>query len=179
MRRANDAYYTPGWATDRLLEHVPLQNRRILECCAGDGAISRRLEHAGSSVIMNDIEGVDMNSHFDVTDPYGWKALWDKYGEFQWIVTNPPFKHAFEILLHSHKRATIGVAFLLRLSFLEPTFDRGEWLQENPPTGVLVLPRISFTGDGKTDSVTCAWMVWNKTDSDLWVKIASKGRRRG
>jgi hypothetical protein len=36
------------------------------------------------------------------------------------------------------------------------------WLAEHPPTKLIVLPRISFTGDGKTDSVTCAWYVWER-----------------
>jgi hypothetical protein len=51
---------------------------------------------------------------------------------------------------------------LLRLSYLEPTEDRGAWLNSHPPTDLIVLPRISFTGNGKTDSVTCAWIVWRK-----------------
>lgn len=58
--------------------------------------------------------------------------------------------------------AIVGVAMLLRLSYLEPTKDRGHWLNDHPPTQMIVLPRISFTGDGKTDSVTCAWMIWHK-----------------
>jgi hypothetical protein len=50
----------------------------------------------------------------------------------------------------------------LRLSYLEPVRNRGAWLAAHPPTGLIVLPRISFTGDGQTDTVTCAWMVWDK-----------------
>jgi hypothetical protein len=51
---------------------------------------------------------------------------------------------------------------LLRLSFLEPTFERQDLLIDNPPDAMIVLPRYSFTGDGKSDSVTCAWMVWGE-----------------
>ena len=58
------------------------------------------------------------------------------------------------------------MAFLLRLSFLEPTLTRREFLRANPPKRVIVLPRISFTGDGRTDSVTCAWLIWTTGPSD-------------
>ena len=75
------------------------------------------------------------------------------------VITNPPFSDAFEILVNAHKQG-LDVAFLLRMSFLEPTVERGEWLAANPPDLVIVCPRESFTGDGQTDSVTCAWMVW-------------------
>ena len=56
----------------------------------------------------------------------------------------------------------VGVAFLLRLSFVEPTNERGDWLEKNPPTGRITLPRYSFTGDGRSDSVTAEWMIWHK-----------------
>ena len=28
------------------------------------------------------------------------------------------------------------------------------------PSHVMVLPRVSFTGDGRTDNVTSCWIVW-------------------
>jgi hypothetical protein len=63
---------------------------------------------------------------------------------------------------------------LLRLSFLEPTRERGPWLAANPPDLVIVLPRISFTGDGKTDSVTCAWMIWDKDIKDRGIVVSPR-----
>jgi len=60
------------------------------------------------------------------------------------------------------------VAMLLRLSFLEPTAKvnpRGPWLAECPPSRLIVLPRCSYTGDGRTDSVTTAWMIWLRGDA--------------
>jgi hypothetical protein len=54
---------------------------------------------------------------------------------------------------------------MLRLSFKEPTEHknpRGPFLETNPLTRELVMPRYSFTGDGKTDSITTAWMIWAK-----------------
>jgi hypothetical protein len=36
---------------------------------------------------------------------------------------------------------------------------------EHSLSKLIVLPRISFTGNGKTDSVTCGWFIWIKDDS--------------
>jgi hypothetical protein len=38
---------------------------------------------------------------------------------------------------------------------------------------MLILPRISFTGDGKTDSVTVAWVIWDKS-GESWIKVVPK-----
>ena len=55
---------------------------------------------------------------------------------------------------------------LLRLTFLEPTVARAELLQQLAPflSDVIVFgqPRPSFTDDRRTDSVTTAWLVWQK-----------------
>lgn len=164
-RRKNDFYETPEWATHVLLESIPgithpysaFHGPRVLEACAGDGKIANVLKQQKTlQVITNDIDKTKPATyHYDMTDEASW-AL----GQIDWTITNPPFSHAIEILEHAHKHSRIGVAMLLRLSFVEPTFKRQEFLAKFPPQKLIVLPRISFTGDGKTDSVTCAWMVW-------------------
>jgi hypothetical protein len=92
-----------------------------------------------------------------------WKNIVSCKIDIQWTVTNPPFNKAIEILQYAFKYSTHGVAFFMRLSFLEPTKDRTPFLLAHPPTQIIVMPRVSFTGDGKTDSVTCAWFIWEKT----------------
>jgi hypothetical protein len=47
----------------------------------------------------------------------------------------------------------------VRKTFLEPTHDRGPWLQEHPPVRSIGEPRYSFRGAG-SDSVSCDWYVW-------------------
>lgn len=158
MRRANDFYPTPEWATRELLDIVPISGL-VRECCAGDGQIVNPLRRAGLVVVTNDIDRQwPADHHFDAAQqwPHG-------IGLADWVITNPPFNRAAEIIPMAHNHSRIGMAMLLRLSFLEPVEDRGAWLNRNPPTTLVVLPRISFTGDGRTDSVTCAWMVWEKS----------------
>lgn len=169
MRRKNDFYPTPTWATKELLRHV-LPGLDLFECCAGDGAIANVLEgiNGKSYVMRNDIdrERPNLNFAFDASDESKW------IGYYDWVITNPPFNQAAQIVPIAYNRAKRGIAMLLRLSFLEPVEDRGAWLNEHPPTTLIVLPRISFTGNGKTDSVTCAWMVWEKHDKRQRIIVA-------
>jgi len=51
---------------------------------------------------------------------------------------------------------------ILRLSWAEPTVQRGAWLERNPYS-LITLPRHKFRKDKKgTDSVTSAWFLWDK-----------------
>jgi hypothetical protein len=163
-RRKHDFYPTPSWATEELLKRTLIQGR-VFECCVGDGAISKVLEQEpGVSVVTNDIDRAHKAHYYgDASSVDFWNDnFWNQDNGIDWVVTNPPFNAAAEIVPTAFTFAKRGIAMLLRLSFLEPTEDRGSFLNTFPPTDLIVLPRISFTGDGKTDSVTCAWMVWDK-----------------
>lgn len=161
-RRPRDAYYTPEAATLALLTHVPFISGTILEPCAGEGHIVRPLEAMDAGFVIAS----------DITTGNDARTWWPET-HIDWVVTNPPFNQAFEIVQNAHNHCD-NLAMLLRLSWLEPTHKRGEWLQRNPPNQIIVLPRISFTGDGKTDSVTCAWMVWEIGKPVEGIKIVSK-----
>ena len=165
MRRANDFYPTPAWATEELLRQIPQIGGVILEPCVGDGAIARVIDCGDRIVYGSDIDP-QMNCSFcgDAARRDFWESVRDVMFEerLDWAITNPPFNVAAQIVPLAYEFADRGIAMLLRLSYLEPTEDRGAWLNEHPPTSMIVLPRISFTGNGKTDSVTCAWMVWEK-----------------
>ena len=174
-RRKNDFYPTASWLTEVLLELYPSIGGTIFECCSGDLDMARVLGTISSvTVVTNDIdETKPAMFHVDATKSAYYK--WD----FDWIVTNPPFNRAMEILQVSYDHAKVGVAMLLRLSFLEPTKNRSDWLSTHPPTYMIVLPRHSFTGDGNTDSVTAAWMIWDKRLSTHSVVVVPRERKNG
>jgi hypothetical protein len=149
--------------TETLLQYVPIIGR-VMEPCAGEGKIAQVLDSYGfhvRTVFRNDIDprfGYDW--HDDAADMDA--AMWG--GQFDWVVTNPPYNQAAAILETAFKHALVGVAFLLRLSFLEPTNTRKAWLQSHQCalSNLLIFgsPRPSFTDDGRTDSATVAWMIW-------------------
>ncbi len=178
-RRELDRYLTDAWATQQLEKHVQLEGN-ILELCSGEGDIANALRgslgengNRITRIYTNDIDPL-MNAgyHYDATNP----IVYNPNGQFpclppiDWHVTNPPFSEAAKIIPLAYEHARVGIAMLLRLSYLEPCtksknskfVKRGFWLAQHPPTDLLVLPRYSYTNDGKTDSVTCAWMVWDK-----------------
>ncbi len=161
-RHPLDAYYTPTDLTLALQDYIKLSDKvKIYEPCNGLGAISRVFESNGNRVYTADIDPEVKPDY--VADA---RTDWPLTESVDWVITNPPFNGAMQIRRNIHAQWLVGdgpqhVAMLLRLSFLEPTKDREQFLSNHPPTQLLVLPRTSFTLDGKTDSVTCAWMIWD------------------
>lgn len=165
LRRSTDNYFTPSHATRALMDRISIFGR-ILEPCSGDGDIASVCgDRLGTTVFTNDMAiKRPAQFHLDMTAPHNWRAIIKETGPIDWVVSNPAFSYAAPIVKLAHEHARCGVAMLLRLSFLEPCGNRSDWLAANPPSALIVLPRISFTGNGKTDSVTCAWIVWTQMD---------------
>ena len=188
MRRAHDAYYTPAWQTRALLAHQEISGS-VLEPCAGDGGIVRKLSqpllegrkiNRIQYVTANDIAVGCCHEHiFDASR----HDVYSLHGPFDWVITNPPYKMplCMEIVANAVRHARVGVAMLLRLSFLEPTKVRGPWLAEHQPNRLIVLPRYSYTQNGSTDSVTTAWMIWLRrplrADESAILSLYSASRR--
>lgn len=168
-RRHLDFYETNDAAVEALYNHYLRyyfgREIRIYEPCVGAGAITNALAKRGfGGFVTNDIGPAHAADFHEDAATFVPKVPFDL------VISNPPFNRAFEILKNL-RACGYPVAFLLRLTFLEPTKARGAWLRDNPPDGMIVLPRYSFTGDGKVDSVTCAWMVWG-SDADFGIELA-------
>jgi hypothetical protein len=157
MRRPLDFYETPLSFTRALLDNIETDvYGTVLEPCNGDGAISNELRINGFKVKTNDIDSSrESDYHYDATK----KTLWKK--KPSWTITNPPFSSAHKIIPLAYEWSRHGVACLLRLTYLEPCRNRADFLAQYPPA-IIVLPRFSFTRNGGTDTVTCAWFIWNK-----------------
>ena len=158
-RIARDFYPTEAWITDALIESYGRQHIKgnILECAAGQRHMSDRLKPLGN-VFTTDIA-------WDSKDDATTARYWNDW-HVDWVVTNPPFGVASEILSHAWDTANVGVAMLLRLTFAEPTNNRHDLLHQLSDHQVLYMPigpRPSFRSDKKGgDSVTVAWFVWRK-----------------
>lgn len=150
-------YETPRGLTIALLQRLQLHGR-VIEPCAGDHAITHLLQEHGLDVTTCDI---DEAKSVDFIMDSAEKANWENLPAAEWTVSNPPFSRALEILKNAFEHSSVGVAMLLRLSFLEPCKPRDKWLAQFPPSRIIVLPRVSFDGNGN-DTVTCAWFVWYK-----------------
>lgn len=167
MRDALDRYYTPSWLIDGLLADLPFTRERltdfssVLEPCVGQGAIAEPLRRIGAEVVTNDLDpNVEADHHLDISLASSWAQL----PRTDWVISNIPFGLAQEIVPYAVEASRLGTIMLLRLSYLEPTKKRRQWLRDNPPDAVRIGSRPSFTGDGKADSVTSAWMFWLHDD---------------
>lgn len=92
---------------------------------------------------------------------------WFRAGAIDWTITNPPFSIWLDIAKQAIAHSRVGVALHLRASVNEAlkNGERRVWMRQNPPTGMIWLPRHAYqpsptTGAWSTDSVCSLWMVW-------------------
>lgn len=161
-RHPLDQYETPPHYVGPLLELIgPLDGLSVYEPCVGKGHISRFLGGAGR-LVTNDIDlDRPATTHYDARRGDAWPVT----DTHDWTITNPPFSDELRILQCAIVSSR-NIAFLARLSFLEPTRSRGVFWRAHPPTDVILLPRYSFRlndlGKRQTDNVTCCWIVYRE-----------------
>jgi hypothetical protein len=174
MRLEGDRYYTKEAQVIReMLRRIP-ESTFFYECCSGAGHISNEISGRGDFVVTNDSNTLSpAEYHYDATLRESWEELTFLEGTPEWTVTNPPFNVAHLILPLAYEYSSVGVAFLLRLSYFEPTANRGQWLIEHKDQMRYLIPhnpRIKYRDDRKgSDSVTTAWFAWEKAWS--WKKL--------
>lgn len=165
-RHDNDAYYTHRPLIKALLDHVPIKGV-VCEPCAGEGHITKTLYLANPDLI---VRGFDLTAGWDATEPRNWANIEHQWGTVDWTVTNPPYRQpdCQKIIDNAWMHSKVGIAMLLRLSYLEPCNGRAKFLQNIPLSHLLVFnPRPQFRTDTSgTDSCTVAWFVWQKEWAD-------------
>lgn len=173
-------YESPSWFTTELLRYVRLSGV-IGEPCVGHGAIASllRVWPYTKQMWTNDIDPHKAaDYHLDAT----LSESWAKFPDCDWICTNPPYaQFASPIIKNAYQKARVGVAAFLLTSFLEPCDDRADFLQQHPPSLVIIMPRFCFRKDKKglrwaTDNITISCFVWDKrtTDQRIIVRPANK-----
>lgn len=181
-----DFYPTPAFMVDDLMDDLPFEeytSQAVLEPCVGTGVIVRAIQRRAprSHFRTNDISRrFEADDHADAAKDAYWRSesgLWAP----DWVITNPPFNVAIHIVtraletIRQSPGLCRGVAMLLRISWAEPVEERAVFLEDHPPTRLIIEPRWSFKRNGKADSATCAWFIWSDSVAP-GVRIA---RRRG
>jgi hypothetical protein len=170
--------------THILVENIPQLPKLCFDPCAGHSALRDALMEAGLCV----------------KDPYNcWKLgpptddisdeitdattrdFWEYWVDSMCImpnidcrnwatVTYPPFDLASKILPLAYEHSPWGVAFLLKLDYLEP---HGDWLIEHADSLRYIIamnPRPRLRADiCGTKYASVAWMVWQKSWS--WKRL--------
>lgn len=161
IRPKFDYYATEPKAVELLLEVESFTN--VLEPACGEGYMSKVFDENGISVTSSDF--VDRGygtrkNFFDYT-------IWN--GD---IVTNPPYKYAYEFVLHALSIVPDGnkVAMFLKLQFLEGKKRKGLFIEQPPKRIYVSSSRLECAKNaefqrmknGGGSAVAYAWYVWEK-----------------
>ncbi len=180
-RRELDAYLSPSRATAALLDRTPELRGLdlLLDPSCGDGRMAAQIARSGAfrTVHLNDVhegrlaQARDALRQVEAVGPRA--SMHDAAHPALYVVapcatiTNPPWNAAGAIVHQALRRTRRLVAMLLRVTWLDdcgashraPRGDR-HWLVQVPPTRMIVVGRISYSGDGATDSAPSAWFLW-------------------
>lgn len=188
--QALEFFPTPPWATRALLTHVlaPLPEPTVMDCwepCAGLGHMADVLLEAFDTVRASDVyhypaEGGGDAGRFGI-DAFDFldETAVEQAPEVDWIITNPPFSKASAMLDHALVKARIGVAFLLRIQWLEGETRYRDVFSDRAPT--IVAPFVErvpmceggWDPDGSTATMY-AWFVWLR-EPDAWRRTDKAG----
>ncbi len=184
-----DDFPTMPWGTRALVEHVlfpagvPFAMMKVWEPAANRGYMVSPLEEYFATVYASDVHDYGAGFHVhDFLQPY----RPDGFDDIEFVITNPPFRLAKQFIERGLDVASVGIAVVVRTSFLEG-IDRYETLfRDNPPT--IVAPfveripmfrgRIDPTGSSAT---SYTWLVWIKDCEPMpmcWIPPCRRGLER-
>jgi hypothetical protein len=165
-RKERDLYETPEWATEALLDHLPLPIHRVTiwEPACGSGKMARVLARdANADVVATDIEtDYGVQSDFLLLNSVA-RSIYA-------IITNPPYELALEfcetaLRLMEPERGL--VAMLLRTDF-DHAKSRTHLFRDCPAFAkkLVLMKRIAWfvEADGKpkaSPSFNHAWYIWD------------------
>jgi hypothetical protein len=159
-----DYYPTPAWATRALCEYVSIveggsvKHLRAWEPACGEGHMARPLAEYFETVFASDVHGHGYGQTLDFLWPY-------EGPEWNWIITNPPFRLADQFAHTAIDRATHGVALLVRSAFLEGMERYRTLFSVRKPSAILQfterVPMVKGRVDESASSATAySWIVW-------------------
>jgi glycerophosphoryl diester phosphodiesterase len=148
----------------RKIDNMDYDKYKILDSCAGGDEINpMSYPEALKDFTTNEIETIDIreDSRANVVGDYLNIKCDNMY---DMIITNPPFKISIDVLKKALDDVKTGgyVIMLLRLNYLESASRKKFWEDNMCKYIFLHHKRMSFTQDGKSDSVCHAHFVWQK-----------------
>lgn len=163
-RDSLDYFPTPAWATRALcqyldvIEDASLHQLRCWEPACGEGHMARPLAESFETVFASDIHGYGYGQQLDFLSHY-------EGPQWNWIVTNPPFRLAAEFAHTAIERATHGVALLVRTAFLEGIERYQNLFSVKKPHAILQFTERVSIVKGRVDKTASSatafcWIVW-------------------
>ena len=162
-RKQTDFYETPYSLTRKFLDVEKFdKSLSVCEPACGKGAITK---------VLNEYWNKDLITSYDQEVNFLWET-----GNYNSIITNPPYTIALQFIDRAKRVATEKFAFLLPLSYLhgKQRYDEIYTDREYGLKKVYVFTRYPMLGeklreDGKykTGMMVYAWFVWENGHSGL------------
>lgn len=164
-----DYYITPIYEINKFLKELEksygyyLHFGHILEPCAG-GDVKHPMSYVEAiKPFNNNVDTIDIRQDSQAAIKADYLQT-DCKGKYNLIITNPPFNIALDVINKALDDVQCPglVVMLLRLNFFGSDKRKPFWDNHMPQYCFVHHDRMSFTGDGKTDSIEYCHMVWVK-----------------
>lgn len=162
-----DFFPTPPWATRALIECVlqPLGlqhiGQTVHEPACGAGHMAEVLREYFGVVMATDV--AEYGYHSGSIDFLAGRP--DGERDFDWIITNPPFRLAEPFVLRALQQTRVGVAMLVRSVWAEGGARYANIFSPHPPVAVAQfserVPMVKGRWDPiATTATSYSWFVW-------------------
>lgn len=188
-REPFDAYFTPKWVVNRLLEKVQLPTDGLwIEPAAGRGDVIKtvnsfygyhNMPQSWCAIEIQEKFKPDLENSFPIGQrdnisnvlikDFAKIGISDIGAIPKIIITNPPYRLAMNFIKKSLELKPDYIIMLLRLNFLASA-ERQSFFKNNMPD-VYVLPDRPIFKGKHSDPTEYCWMVW-----DLYKKDKTSGK---
>jgi hypothetical protein len=176
-RLEQDYYRTPIHEIEKFLkafnEKFPLKDIRVIDPCAGGDPDNYVMPYPEAlKKYTNKVYTIDIRDDSPAMEQADYLKIYVGCDP-DLIISNPPFSQAQEFIDKALDEVRPGgyVVMLLRLNFLGSQKRRNWWKCEMPKYVFVHPNRMSFTPNGKTDSIEYAHFVWKKDEAENYAKL--------
>lgn len=168
----------------------PIDGLRVWEPACNRGHMAKPLREYFGRVFTSDIhdysaEYAGQERVVDFLFPFSESSCIEAQG-VHWIITNPPFRLAEQFIERALSIATVGVAMIVRTSFLEGVGRYENLFTKTPPNIIaqfaervpMVKGRLTATGSTATAYCWLVWMAGATGSRFVWIPPCRKQLER-